>query len=196
MPDLARGVDDLAQRLGVRASPGGSHEGRGTHNALLALGGRTYLEIIAPDPAQADPPAPRRFGLDLMRHPGLAGWALRPADIEEQVRAARAAGYDPGPVRAMSRIRPDGVRLSWRLTSGAGELEPVLPFLIDWGDTPHPSESSAASCRLVEVSVEHPDPDRINILLRALGADVAVNRAPEPALVAALETPAGNVVLR
>lgn len=196
MPDLERGVDDLAGRLGVRATPGGSHEGRGTHNALLGLGGRTYLEVIAPDPSQAPPSTARRFGLDLLSRSGLAGWALRPADIDAQVRMARAAGYDPGPVRAMARIRPDGVRLDWRLTSGAGEMDPVLPFLIDWGDTPHPSDGAVPGCTLLEVSVEHPEPDRIRTVLRALGAEVTVRQAPLPALVATLETPAGRILLR
>ena len=41
-PDLDRAVDDLAARFGVRASAGGKHTGRGTHNALLSLGPATY----------------------------------------------------------------------------------------------------------------------------------------------------------
>jgi hypothetical protein len=195
--DLEAGIEELAQRLGVRPAMGGRHVGRGTHNALLGLGGGVYLEVIAIDPEQAAPAAPTAFALDRLRLPRLVGWASRTTDIDGQAAAARASGHDPGEVQSMSRRRPDGFLLEWRLSRGTPDPERlVVPFLIDWGDSPHPSEAAPAGVRLVELRLEHPDPDALRATLAALGATVPVDAAPEPALVAILDSPRGRVTLR
>jgi hypothetical protein len=79
--DLDRGIDFVEQRTGVRAAFGGVHPGRGTRNALLSLGARKYLEIMAPDPAQqVTPQIPR---LRELKEPRLVGWAAHPGDLEK-----------------------------------------------------------------------------------------------------------------
>jgi hypothetical protein len=195
--DLEAGIRDLEQRLGVRATPGGSHRGLGTRNALLALGPDVYLEIIGPDPDQAEPSRPRPFGVDALQAGRLVTWAVKASDLERRVERARSAGFDPGEVRAMSRDRPDGVRLEWRLTLRA---EPagngLVPFLIDWGATPSPASTAARGCRLIALRAEHAQCAAVAALLYALDVELAVDPAPAVALVAILDTPRGRVELR
>ena len=195
--DLQAGIEELAERLGVRAAPGGKHVGRGTHNALLALGGDSYLEIIAPDPDQPEPASPVAFALDRIPLPRLVGWAMPVTDIERWAEQARVRGCDPGPVQAMSRRRPDGVLLEWRLTRHPPDPSRlVLPFLIDWGSSPHPSQASPTGVTLVNLRAEHPSPVDVRRMLAALDVDLAVHEGAEAVLVATLDSPRGRVVLR
>jgi hypothetical protein len=141
-PDLATTVEALTDRLGIVPTPGGAHPGRGTRNALVGLGDGAYLEIIGPDHGQPVPTSPRPFGIDALSTPALVTWCLRPAvPLEVAVEAASANGYELGPIVAMSRHRPDGVLLEWRLSvpDPAASEDGVLPFVIDWDAAAHPS---------------------------------------------------------
>ncbi|GAB4329697.1 MAG: VOC family protein [Dehalococcoidia bacterium] len=195
-PDLDSAVEALEALLGVRATPGGRHEGVGTHNALIALGESAYLEVIAPDPTQPPPGRPRPFGLDRLVKPRLVTWAIKAPGIDAAVERARAAGHDPGEVRAMSRATPDGRRLEWRL---ATPREPVcaglVPFLIDWGETPSPATTAAQGCRLAALWAEYPNPRALRAYLRTLGVELEVRLSPRPRLVATMECPRGVVEL-
>jgi hypothetical protein len=194
-PDLPVAVADLEDRFGVRAQAGGRHVGLGTHNALLALGPRTYLEIIATDPGQPGPSVQRLFGVDDLRCGMLVGWALACDDIDRAVAEARSHGYDPGEVGEGQRVGPAGVVLRWRATGGAlaGAL---VPFLICWGDTEHPATSAPRGLSLTSLRIEHPDPRSLAPVLAALGADIEVTSAAVPALVAQLSGPTGSKALR
>jgi len=191
LPDA---VDDLVRRLGVRATAGGRHPGLGTHNALLGLGGRSYLEVIAPDPGQ---PAPslRPFGLDALDAPRLVAWAVAVDDIDARVARARERGYDPGDAVALQRTTASGATLRWRLTTRelAGG---VIPFVIDWGESEHPSQSAPQGLTLVRFHLEHPTPASIGEALAALDVDVAVTEGRRPALVATIVGPRGTAELR
>jgi hypothetical protein len=195
VPDLDVAVADLDDRFGVRARCGGKHVGLGTHNALLVLGPLTYLEIIAPDPGQPAPSMPRPFEVDSVTHDKLAGWAIACDDIDGAIAQARNDGYDPGEASTGQRVGPAGTVLRWRATSVA-LADPLVPFLICWGDTEHPARSAPSGLILEALHIEHPDPSSLVPLLMALGVRVEVRPAAEPALVAHLSGPHGGQVLR
>jgi hypothetical protein len=194
-PDLTTAVADLEERFGVRAQAGGRHIALGTRNALLALGSQTYLEIIAPDPGQPEPPVPRPFGIDAVRRGGLVSWALACDDIDAAVAAARSRGYDPGEVADGQRVGPSGTVLRWRASLNA-MADGLIPFLICWGDTEHPARSAPHGLTLEAFHIEHPDPPSLAPPLTALGADVEIRPAAAGALVARLSGPNGRLVLR
>jgi len=191
-PSLAAGIEAIEERLGTRPVPGGRHPSFGTHNALVALGPEVYLEVVAPDPTL---PAPARgigFGAGAVERPCLVTWALRSDDIE-----AAASEADLGAVQRGLRERPDGRILRWRLSDPYAERAAgVVPFLIDWGNSPHPAALAPTAGALVDFRLWHPDPAGVREQLRLLGLDMAVTEAPEPGLVAVVESAAGRVELR
>jgi hypothetical protein len=196
-PRLEDGMEAVARLLGVRPVLGGRHPGFGTHNALVALGPTTYLEVIAPDPGL--PPPDRGvlfFDDDGHETARLATWAARSEAIEEAVTALKAAGFDLADIQAGSRETPDGALLSWRLTDPwAPRLGGAIPFLIAWGGTPHPARSAPPAGQLVGMCIEHPEPERVGRALAVLGLETDVRCAERFRLVATIETARGEVEL-
>jgi hypothetical protein len=178
-PDLDRSVRHLARLTGVQPVEGGRHTTLGTRNYLLGLGDLRYLEIIGPDPEQSDFPQPRPLGIDDLTEPRLVTWALRVHDIEAHVARAVELGYDPGPIRTLSRRTPAGGLLSWRVTY---RYDTVVPFLIDWGATPHPA-GDLPVVPLEASYASHPEPAEPLRRLAAISAELDVKQG-EPSLAA------------
>ena len=196
-PDLQRGIDRIEQLLGVKATPGGQHPGRGTRNALVALGPTSYLEIIGPDPEQPTPAQPRPFGIDALKVPQLVTWAAKGRNLDALARDAVRDGVKLGEVIAGSRRRADGVLLTWRYTDPRTVVaDGVVPFVIDWGQTPHPSSTATPGASLVGLRAEHPDPPPVEAALKRLGLELRVQRGARAALIAAVDSPRGRVELR
>jgi hypothetical protein len=196
-PDLDAACALLEQRLGVRASPGGQHLGRGTRNALIAIGAASYFEIIAPDPAQPAPKEPRWLGIDALNEPRLVAWAAHGRDLTQFVADVARLGAHLGAVSDGRRERSDGVVLTWQVTNPNASLgDVVIPFFIDWGASPHPSATAIGGPRLVSLSGEHPEPTRVRGVLGALDIDLPIAVGSRPALVATLDTARGPVEIR
>jgi hypothetical protein len=196
-PDLGVGIAAIEKLLGVRATPGGQHPGLGTRNALVALGPSSYLEIIGPDPEQPKPAGPLRFGIDDLKGPRIVTWVAKGSDLEQVAKSAAERGVTLGPVIPGSRRRPDGVVLAWRYTDpNTVVADRIVPFLIDWGTSPHPSVSAARGATLVDVRAEHPDAERVQKMLDVLGLALRVQKGFAPAIIATIDSPRGRVELR
>ena len=196
--DVQAAVEEIAAATGVRAELGGRFEGRGVYNHLLALQDGAYLEIIGPDPQQAGHEGALPFGMHLTEQTKVAHWCAKAgAEIEQRVASAREAGYDLGAVQPLGRVLADGTRLDWRLSIGGWPplMGGLVPFLIDWGDALHPSETAVKGCTLVDFHAEHPDPESVQAGLAAVGVELRVEQGDEAALFATLEGPGGRITL-
>ncbi len=194
--DLADLVAWFTDRTGVVPTPGGAHVGLGTRNELVGLGPTSYIELVAADPDQPDPAAPRPFGIDGLGPDEIvvATSAVAVDDLDAAVARVAELGLDGGRPMAMSRRRPDGVLLEWRLSVPADPAQAgVVPFSIEWGvDTPHPASSLDHPLSLVELSATHPDPA---VIAAATERGVRAEAGSEAALRAVIDTPKGLVEL-
>ena len=188
-PRLEDGVRHVEDRLGARPIQGGKHPKMGTHNALLRIGERAYLEVIAPDPDAPPPGRQRWFELDILDpcdSPRLATWVARSSDLAS-----------PNcPIEVMSRGD-----FRWRLTvpsDGRLLAQGVVPYLIDWEASPHPAETLPPSGRKLHVlELAHPEPAVVAELRKNLsgGLSAVAISLGELHIAATFETPHGMAVL-
>lgn len=191
--DLDAGIRFVEERTGARAKFGGVHPGAGTRNALLSLGGRHYLEIIAPDPAQ--PNAPDDRGLKKLESPRIVQWAAATDDIAAVHRAAQAAGIKTFGPQPGSRQRPDGKLLRWQVL-GIEQTTPMVPFFIQWEkDSPHPSLDAPKLGTVKSLQFATPQPDELRKILHGVGVDAEIRKSDEARAVLTVTTAKGQITL-
>ena len=191
---LEVGIAFVEHFTGVGAALGGVHPGRGTWNALLSLGDRHYLEIIAPDPAQSAVNNPLVSSLRSIHEPRLVGWAAHPGNLADFARKLRAAGITiEGPTPG-SRKRLDGHLLKWEIVSLADTDSGLLPFFIEWSqDSVHPSVDAPKGCALQSFAAETPEPEKLATTLKTLNLDLPLKKGEKPHLHAVISGPKGNL---
>ncbi len=195
-PDLQLGLDQIRALTGVEPEPSGSHPGRGTRNALFALGPDTYIEVLAPDPAQSA----EALAQAAPRIPTIARittWAAKCDDLEAAIKSAGQGGLDLGRIEPGSRTLPNNDQLNWRSARGELPGDGLIPFLLDWTGSVNPAPSLPSGCTLRYLRAQHPEPDRIRQYLALLSIQdlLEVTPGPQPRLVAGLSTPNGEVEL-
>jgi hypothetical protein len=189
--DLDQGTAELARLTGVRAAFGGAHPGRGTQNALISLGAPHYLEILAPNPAEAGNPDAAELRALTALTP--VGWAVRSDELEA---LHRSLGAKVDEIRPGGRNLPDGSRLDWKTLSFAASSSPLLPFFIEWGrGGAHPSTTSPPGCQLTGFALEDPAPDAVREALLAAGLQVEVRAGKASRIRISLTCAKGTVEL-
>lgn len=193
---LEKGIDEIEALLGVRPVRGGRHPQYGTHNAILSLGESVYLEVIAPDPELEAPEQGRLINL-ADEASVLLTWVLRAENIETVAAKAASGGLEVGEVQSGKREKPDGSVLQWKLSDPyARSFDGAVPFLIAWGETPHPAAAAPSAGRLIGLRIEHPNADVVRNALLALDVEMDVSEGDAYRLIALIETKSGVVELK
>jgi hypothetical protein len=161
--DLDAAAAQVDSELGLGAVPGGRHEGHGTHNRIVPLGGG-YLELMAiadPDEAAGSPMGSAVQARLAAHGDGLFAWAILVDDVGQ---LADRLGL---PVITVAR---EG--LSARVAGVADALRnPVLPFFLerDEGVADPGERGDAGGITWLEVAGDREALDR-----RLDGADLPV----------------------
>jgi Glyoxalase-like domain len=205
---LGEGRAWCRETFGVEANGGGKHAGVGTHNTLLSLGTKHYLEIISIDPDAPAASFPRWFGLDtdevksLIAHePRLVAWVARVSRAASAVDAVeQIAQVKDNPATIVRPAERGDFRWRFAFTrEGARARGGVLPHFIQWDVPIHPCE------RLPDVGVSlgslvlgDPAPEEVSNMLQAVNFSddkVHVGQSSSLQLVATLSTPNGMIIL-
>jgi hypothetical protein len=151
--DLAGAMAYCQTKLALEMAAGGKHARFGTHNRLIGLQDRIYLEAVAIYHDAPAPKAARWFGLDHFSGvPRLDKWICRVPDIKSALKALPEAGRPVHVTRG---------ELSWTMAVPADGQLPwngLFPALIEWHvkDLPGDMLPKADRC-LEQLVVSHPD---------------------------------------
>ena len=190
---LAAGVEYVEAALGVEMAGGGEHRGYGTHNRLMALGADTYLEVIAPNPAEPAPEHVRMFDMDRFSGlPSLSAWVLRAKSASDAMALA------PEGMGALLRLSRGDFRWLFSFPP-AGRLPygGAFPALIEW-QSAHPAPLlPEQGCRLERLEIHHPEAEALRAALTPVMRDARVLVSPGAgfSMRAEIATPAGRRVL-
>jgi len=191
-PSLDDGVAWATEAFGTAPAYGGAHVGLGTRNALLSLGA-TYLEIIAPDPAQS---LTGTLGETFarLRDPGLVTWAVQ-GELSDIARTLAGEGVETAGPNRTERKTAEGDLLVWELLFPRGTAYGGrMPFFIDWLDCPHPSDTNPRGGEFTSLEITTPAAEGLTRILESIGVAVAVSEG-EPGLAVSVESARGTVVL-
>ena len=193
-PDLESGIDQFEEMSGVRAVAGGKHPKLGTHNALLHLGNRSYLEIVAPDPNHDGGPWSR--SLQQLTEPILLHWVIARPNLGDYVSGLSGMIGGDNEVDSIARQHPTLGELNWEiLLLPQHDYGCLVPFLIDWGDSTHPTDLLEHHCTLRNVRISTPDLPNMMKIASWLAIDAEFIEANEPKLEVWIDSPKGVVHL-
>jgi hypothetical protein len=197
--DLERGSRRFEALTGVTPQYGGAHASGLTHNALVRVGPRCYLEILAPTgPPRATDDAWSRLART-GGEPRIVTYCLRSSrPLSDLAQIAEGMGAPKAQVLNNGRVTPEGAKLNWQWVAPAfDQFGLAFPFFIDWLDSPHPATTAQAGgeIRLMHFAVGHPQAQGLQRSLSQMGAPIDTYTAAGTEFRVRLDTPRGTISL-
>jgi catechol 2,3-dioxygenase-like lactoylglutathione lyase family enzyme len=127
-------VDDLDEamkqyeNLGFVVEPGGKHP-KYTHNALIAIGDGSYIELISF--YELDGADAHRWFKYRDVNGGLIDYAVLTEDLQAEMDALEGSGINYSGPNAGARKRPDDQEIAWKTATPAADSSGGLPFVIE-----------------------------------------------------------------
>lgn len=196
VPNLEKATKELSEKCGSPVVYGGQHLTKGTENTLLNIGNGAYLELLAIDTRNTEIAPLRWMGIDLIDGPTFTRWAIKTTDLASDTAILKKANPSLAETFTGSRKKTDGSTLRWSmaLPLSSPKVE-VLPFMVDWKDSVHPTESLEEGCTLIGLELIHPTPELIQPTITELNIDLVVQKGITPTLKMILDTPNGRITL-
>ena len=192
VPSLADACAALIEDWGAAVNAGGAHPRHGTHNALLRVGRRCYLEILAADPvvpkAQRSERGQRVAAISTPTLMEVIFAIPPPTDgfLHDLPDNIKIESDTPG-----QRLRPDGHEVRWRLLRLRDANVGILPDMIEWL-SPHPSLDLTEGAELQSLVLYHPNAGKLSESLSQVGRrDPMLKILPGQGLAADIMLPKG-----
>jgi len=169
--DLEEAAAEVQRRFGLRQLPGGRHAGHGTENRIVPLGS-----------AAASSPFGRWVAARASQELEPHAICLRTDDLDLLCDRLDLAAV------SMSRTKPDGTELRWRLAGLEDMISRGTPFYIEWDIDPssHPAKTGGSVNAAVEATVRG---DRELLESWTAGAENISLEAGEPGVSVDLRLP-------
>ena len=195
VPNLETAMNDLEKLLGVRPIFGGYHTLQGTKNAVLNLGNKCYLEIIAIDFENESIQSPRWMGVDFIEIPTITRWCLKSNDLEKDSQVLKKYVAKMGTIQEGQRKMSDGNLLTWKMIMPlASPTVEFIPFMVDWQYSKiHPTEKMPEVCVLKELNFTHPNPQTLKPIFEGLSLNLNIQKGEKVRISLKIKCPNGIV---
>ena len=134
--------------------------------------------------------------LQQLTEPTLLHWVLARSRLNDYVSGLSGLIGGDNEVGSIARQHPTLGELNWEiLLLPQHDYGCLVPFLIDWGDSTHPTELLEHHCTLRIVRISSPDLPNMMKVASWLAIDAEFAEASKPKLEFRIDTPKGEVRL-